>query len=88
MEECVAYGPRVNWVAKARWVRDGNIWTSSGVTAGIDATLAWVEAEYVKHRRLYLQISWSLRGLNRHRMILFQLFTNARMFPRSFDVMH
>ncbi|KAG8750692.1 hypothetical protein FRC11_010170, partial [Ceratobasidium sp. 423] len=27
---------RVQWVAKARWVVDGNIWTSSGVTAGQD----------------------------------------------------
>ncbi|KAH7323299.1 putative ThiJ/DJ-1 [Rhizoctonia solani] len=26
----------VQWVAKARWVVDGNIWTSSGVTAGQD----------------------------------------------------
>lgn len=44
--ECVAYGPKVNWVAKARWVRDGNVWTSSGVSAGIDVALAWIEAEY------------------------------------------
>ncbi|KAF8598688.1 class I glutamine amidotransferase-like protein [Ceratobasidium sp. AG-I] len=26
----------VKWVAKARWVVDGNIWTSSGVAAGAD----------------------------------------------------
>jgi len=26
---------RINWVAKARWVVDGNYWTSSGITAGI-----------------------------------------------------
>lgn len=45
-KECVAYGPKVNWVAKARWVRDGNVWTSSGVSAGIDATLAWVAVEF------------------------------------------
>lgn len=45
-KECVKYGPKVNWVAKARWVRDGNIWTSSGVSAGIDAMLAWVAAEF------------------------------------------
>lgn len=45
-KECVAHGPKVNWVAKARWVRDGNIWTSSGVSAGIDATLAWVADEF------------------------------------------
>ncbi|KAJ1305488.1 hypothetical protein OPQ81_000495 [Rhizoctonia solani] len=28
--------PKVQWVAKARWVVDGKIWTSSGVTAGQD----------------------------------------------------
>lgn len=39
-------GQKVNWVAEACWIRDGNIWTSSGVTAGIDATLAWVADEY------------------------------------------
>ncbi|KAH8927761.1 class I glutamine amidotransferase-like protein [Atractiella rhizophila] len=26
----------IEWVPKARWVVDGNIWTSSGVTAGMD----------------------------------------------------
>lgn len=40
--EMVGHGPRTHWVARARWVRDGNVWTSSGVSAGIDATLAWV----------------------------------------------
>lgn len=34
----------VEWVAKARWVVDGNIWTSSGIAAGIDMTYAWVES--------------------------------------------
>ena len=28
--------PKTTWVAKARWVEEGRIWTSSGVTAGID----------------------------------------------------
>lgn len=36
-------GPKVNWVAKARWTVDGNFWTSSGVTAGLDAAYAFVE---------------------------------------------
>ncbi|KAH8895299.1 DJ-1/PfpI family protein [Thozetella sp. PMI_491] len=44
--QCVAFGPKVHWVAKARWVQDGNIWTSSGVSAGIDATLAWIASIY------------------------------------------
>lgn len=34
--------PDVDWVAKARWVADGNIWTSSGISAGIDVTFAWI----------------------------------------------
>lgn len=45
-KECAAYGPKVNWIAEARWIRDGTIWTSSGVSAGIDATLAWIGSEY------------------------------------------
>lgn len=38
----VTQGPRVDWVRKARWVEDGKIWTSSGVSAGIDMALAIV----------------------------------------------
>ncbi|KAK4055807.1 hypothetical protein OIO90_003060 [Microbotryomycetes sp. JL221] len=32
----------VEWVKKARWVQDGNTWTSSGVAAGIDMALAFI----------------------------------------------
>ncbi|KAH9218288.1 class I glutamine amidotransferase-like protein [Leptodontidium sp. 2 PMI_412] len=39
-------GPRVKWVAEARWVVDGNIWTSSGVSAGIDVAIAWIASVY------------------------------------------
>ncbi|KAL4943364.1 hypothetical protein BDV06DRAFT_139494 [Aspergillus oleicola] len=39
-------GEGVEWVAKARWVVDGNVWTSSGVSAGIDVLLAWMESVY------------------------------------------
>ncbi|KAI0722582.1 class I glutamine amidotransferase-like protein [Earliella scabrosa] len=39
-------GPNVQWVKTARWVVDGNCWTSSGVSAGIDATLAWIASVY------------------------------------------
>jgi len=35
-------GPAVEWIAEARWVEDGDRWTSSGVTAGIDMALALV----------------------------------------------
>jgi len=36
----VQQGPRVLWKRKARWVDDGTLVTSSGVSAGIDMTLA------------------------------------------------
>ncbi len=35
-------GPRVLWKRKARWVDDGSIVTSSGVSAGIDMALALI----------------------------------------------
>ena len=35
-------GPRVQWKRKARWVDDGDLVTSSGVSAGIDMTLALI----------------------------------------------
>jgi transcriptional regulator GlxA family with amidase domain len=35
-------GPAVNWVAEARWVADGKFFTSGGVSAGIDMSLALI----------------------------------------------
>ncbi|KAI0779532.1 DJ-1/PfpI family protein [Fomes fomentarius] len=43
-----ALAPRVNWVKTARYVVDGNFWTSGGVSAGIDVSLAWIEHVYGK----------------------------------------
>ncbi|KAI9826841.1 MAG: hypothetical protein M1832_005780 [Thelocarpon impressellum] len=42
----VALGPDVRWVPKARWTADGNVWTSSGISAGIDVTLAFIAHAY------------------------------------------
>lgn len=36
---CTAPGPKVKWIKEARWVDDGNIVTSSGVSAGMDMAL-------------------------------------------------
>lgn len=36
----------VKWVAQARWVVDGNIWTSSGVSAGLDVVYAFIGEVY------------------------------------------
>lgn len=38
----VKQGPRVRWQRKARWVDDGDLVTSSGVSAGIDMALSVV----------------------------------------------
>jgi transcriptional regulator GlxA family with amidase domain len=34
--------PGVRWIKKARWVKDGTIYTSSGVSAGTDMALGFV----------------------------------------------
>ena len=36
-------GPSVSWVRKARWVKDGKFITSSGVSAGMDMSLALIQ---------------------------------------------
>ncbi|KAI9159014.1 DJ-1 family [Paramyrothecium foliicola] len=45
-ETVTKHGNNVTWVAPARYVVDGNIWSSSGVTAGIDLMLHWVKTWY------------------------------------------
>lgn len=54
--------PKVHWVRHARWVTDGNVWTSSGISAGIDMTFGFVAAQYgedvaatVAHRQEYIR---------------------------------
>ncbi|KAF3314490.1 hypothetical protein TWF173_004833 [Orbilia oligospora] len=39
-------GPDADWVPSARWVEDGKVWTSSGVSAGIDMTYAFLKMFY------------------------------------------
>ncbi|KAI3394949.1 hypothetical protein diail_2056 [Diaporthe ilicicola] len=45
-ESIVALRPQVDWVHRARWVNDGNVWTSSGISAGIDVMFAWIADVY------------------------------------------
>ncbi|CAO2654303.1 Nn.00g110360.m01.CDS01 [Neocucurbitaria sp. VM-36] len=46
----VAANPNTTWVPSAQWVEDYSasppVWSSSGVTAGIDLMLHWVEQTY------------------------------------------
>jgi len=43
--ELAARYPRVNVEFNPIWVKDGNIYTSAGISAGIDLALAWVEED-------------------------------------------
>lgn len=50
-DSVVVLGPNVKWVRKARWVVDDTagvapVWSSSGVSAGIDVTFAFMEELY------------------------------------------
>lgn len=51
----------INWIAKARWVVDGNMWTSSGVSAGTDMTLGWLEHLFGKNEseRVRMYLEWN-----------------------------
>lgn len=42
----VSQGPGVNWVRQARWTEDGKFVTSSGISAGIDMSLAVIGQRY------------------------------------------
>ena len=39
-------GNSTTWVPTARWVHDGNVWTTSGIHAGIDGAFAFVSHVY------------------------------------------
>lgn len=43
IEADTAHTSNVTLVREARWVVDGQFWTSSGVTAGLDMATAWLE---------------------------------------------
>ena len=45
-KDSTAPGPKVNWVKQARWVDDGTVVSSSGVSAGMDMTLAVISRLY------------------------------------------
>jgi transcriptional regulator GlxA family with amidase domain len=53
----VTTGPKVTWVPTARWVEDGNIFSSSGVSAGIDVAYAFISRVYGEEVANYLALS-------------------------------
>ena len=42
----IQHGPKVHWIKKARWVVDDHIYTSSGVSAGIDMALGFIAENF------------------------------------------
>lgn len=57
-------GEKVNWIGKARWVVDGNLWSSSGVSAGVDMMLGWVEHMYGADEMIMVRnlLEWNMLG--------------------------
>lgn len=42
----IAQSSKVHWISHARWVNSGNIWTTSGLTSGIDGAFDFVKSVY------------------------------------------
>jgi putative intracellular protease/amidase len=57
----VTQGPYVNWIKKARWTIDDKFYTSSGVSAGMDMTLGFLQDQH---------------GIEFARMVAFQIEYN------------
>lgn len=52
-----SHGENITWVPTARWVEDGNVFTSSGVSAGIDAMYAFVSRVYGEEMAKFTSLS-------------------------------
>lgn len=54
--------PAIKWIKNARWVKEGNIYTSSGVSAGIDMTLAFISDllgyDVSKQQSIEIEYDW------------------------------
>jgi putative intracellular protease/amidase len=57
-------GQNVNWKYRARWVVDGKYYTSSGVSAGIDMALGFVQDQFSeeKAREIAQRIEYEWNG--------------------------
>jgi putative intracellular protease/amidase len=60
----VPHAADVNWVPRARWVVDGNLWTSSGVSAGTDMALGWIEHVYGRSESERIRVLMEWNSLN------------------------
>ena len=53
-EWAVSQGPNVTWVREARWIEDGRLFTSSGVSAGMDMTLGLIQRLFDRNTSLQI----------------------------------
>jgi len=53
--------PGVIWIKKARWVKDGTIYTSSGVSAGTDMALGFIADQlgYIRAKQVSREIEYT-----------------------------
>mmetsp|Transcript_147 Transcript_147/g.130 ORF Transcript_147/g.130 Transcript_147/m.130 type:complete len:208 (+) Transcript_147:148-771(+) len=62
MEWTKSVNPKVEWVDKARWIRADNIYTSAGISAGIDMALGFVSDllgyDIAKQQSNEIEYSW------------------------------
>jgi putative intracellular protease/amidase len=58
----ITQGENVNWIRKARWVKDGKFYTSSGVSAGMDMTLGLLNElhgiEFARKVAFEIEYNW------------------------------
>lgn len=58
----MSQGPVVNWDRKARWTIDGNIYTSAGVSAGMDMTLGFLsdtfDIDFARKVAFQIEYDW------------------------------
>ncbi|KAF8075222.1 DJ-1/PfpI family protein [Lyophyllum atratum] len=75
-----ALRPQVKWVSHARWVVDGNVWSSSGVSAGLDAVFAFIAAVYGEEAAEKLS---NILEYERHRDPSWDPFSEIFNLPRE-----
>ncbi|KAK5116331.1 hypothetical protein LTR85_009303 [Meristemomyces frigidus] len=59
-DDITALGPETHWVAQARWVAAGNVWTTSGVSAGTDGMIAMLSKIFHGHSDIMDQVVTSM----------------------------
>lgn len=69
-DDPLLYSPgstKTYWVADARWVDQGPIWTTSGVSAGTDGFVAWMSKTYLPENSIQVTngMEWNVQSNSR-----------------------